>query len=171
MFITISQLIIGATDLAAAFLFMYGLKRMSSPVTAPSGIFVAGIGMLVAILASFLYGFVVRAGAPWGSGKTVAMTSMPQMVALYNGMGGGAAGAIAAVELFGNKAEGMTQLVVTLVGALIGAVSLSGSLIAWAKLDGVINKPLRVRGQQAFNGLVMLATLAVGGTIVFAAQG
>jgi NAD(P) transhydrogenase subunit beta len=191
MLTMIPQLTIGVTDLAAAFLFMYGLKRMSSPVTAPSGIFVAGIGMLVAILASFLYAFdvsaaakpylmvnvglvvvalVVGGGAAWWSGKKVAMTSMPQMVALYNGMGGGAAGAIAAVELFGNKAQGVTQLVVTLIGALIGAVSLSGSLIAWAKLDGVINKPLRVRGQQVFNGLVMLATLAIGGTIVFATQ-
>ena len=164
MFATISQLAIGITDLAAAFLFLYGLKRMSSPVTAPSGIFVAGIGMLVAIVASFLYVFSVSAaakpflpvniglavvalliggGAAWWSGKKVAMTSMPQMVALYNGMGGGAAGAIAAVELFGDKAQGATQLVVTLIGALIGAVSLSGSLIAWAKLDGVIKKPLR----------------------------
>jgi NAD(P) transhydrogenase subunit beta len=188
----IPQLTIGATDLAAAFLFMYGLKRMSSPVTAPSGIFVAGLGMLVAILASFLYAFdvgtaarphlpvnlglavialAVGGGAAWWSGKKVAMTSMPQMVAIYNGMGGGAAGAIAAVELFGDKAQGITQLAVTLIGALIGAVSLSGSLIAWAKLDGVINKPLRVKGQQAFNAIVMLATLAVGGFIVFAAQG
>jgi NAD(P) transhydrogenase subunit beta len=188
----IPQLTIGATDLAAAFLFMYGLKRMSSPVTAPSGIFVAGVGMLVAVLASFLYAFGVGAaaephlavniglavialavggGASWWAGRKVTMTSIPQMVALYNGMGGGAAGAIAAVELFGNKAQGATQLVVTLIGALIGAVSLSGSLIAWAKLDGVINKPLRVRGQQVFNGAVMLATLAVGGYIVFASQG
>jgi H+-translocating NAD(P) transhydrogenase subunit beta len=187
----IPQLTIGAADLAAAFLFMYGLKRMSSPVTAPSGIFVAGVGMLVAILASFLYALsvdaaarphlpvnlglavialVVGGGAAWWSGKKVAMTSMPQMVALYNGMGGGAAGAIAAVELFGNKADGITQLVVTLIGALIGAVSLSGSLIAWAKLDGVLNKPLRVKGQQAFNGLVLLATLGVGGYLVFVAQ-
>ena len=85
-------------------------------------------------------------------------------------MGGGAAGAIAAVELFGGKAHGITQLIVTLAGALIGAVSLSGSLIAWAKLDGVINKPLRVKGQQAINGLFMLATLAVGGYVVFAGQ-
>jgi NAD(P) transhydrogenase subunit beta len=98
------------------------------------------------------------------------MTAMPQMVALYNGMGGGAAGAIAAVELFGAKTTGATQLVVTLFGALIGAVSLSGSLIAWAKLDGVIKKPLRVKGQQIANGAVMLATLAVGATIVFVAQ-
>jgi NAD(P) transhydrogenase subunit beta len=188
MFTFVPQLIIGMVDLAAALLFLYGLKRMSSPVTAPSGIFVAGIGMLVAILASFLYAFSVGAaarpflpmniglalialvlggGVAWWSGRKVAMTAMPQMVALYNGMGGGAAGAIAAVELFGGKAQGATQLVVTLIGALIGAVSLSGSLIAWAKLDGVIKKPLRVMGQQAFNGLVMLATLAVGGYIIF----
>ena len=59
----ISQLTIGATDLLAAFLFMYGLKRMSSPVTAPSGIFVAGLGMLVAVLVSFLYVFGVSAAA------------------------------------------------------------------------------------------------------------
>src|SRR6202789_500320 len=118
---------------------------MSSPVTAPSGIFVAGLGMLVAILASFLYVFdvsaaakpylmvnvalavialVVGGGAAWWSGKKVAMTSMPQMVALYNGMGGGAAGAIAAVELFANKPQGIAALAATLVGALSGAISL-----------------------------------------------
>jgi len=187
----IPQLAIGAIDLAAAFLFMYGLWRMSSPVTASSGIFVAGLGMLVAILASFLYVFGVSAatrpyltaniglavialglggGASWWSGRKVPMTSMPQMVALYNAMGGGAAGAIAAVELLGNKAQGATQLVVTLIGALIGAVSLSGSLVAWAKLDGVINKPLRIKGQQFFNGLVMLATLSIGAYIAFVAS-
>jgi NAD(P) transhydrogenase subunit beta len=191
MFTLVPQLTIGVTDLAAAFLFMYGLKRMSSPVTAPSGIFVAGLGMLVAVLASFLYvlgvsaaarphllvnvglavvALVVGGGAAWWSGKKVALTSMPQMVALYNGMGGGAAGAIAAVELFGKNVQGATQLLVTLMGALIGAVSLSGSIVAWAKLDGVIKKPLRVKGQQALNGVAMLATLAVGGYIVFVAQ-
>jgi NAD(P) transhydrogenase subunit beta len=89
------------------------------------------------------------------------------MVALYNGMGGGAAGAIAAVELLGGKSQGVTQLGVTLLGAFIGAVSLSGSLIAWAKLDGVMKNPLRVRGQQVFNALVLIATLAVGAYIVF----
>jgi H+-translocating NAD(P) transhydrogenase subunit beta len=189
---SIAQLIIGVTDLAAAFLFMYGLKRMSSPVTAASGIFVAGVGMLVAVLASFLYVFDVSAaarphlmvnvglgvlaliiggGIAWWGGKKVAMTAMPQMVAIYNGMGGGAAGAIAAVELFGNNAPGITQLVVTLLGALIGAISLSGSLIAWAKLQGVIKKPLRVRGQQYFNIVVLLGTLAVAGYLVYVSQG
>ncbi len=192
MLISLSNLVIGATDLVAAFLFMFGLKRMSSPVTAPSGIFVAGIGMLAAVLASFLYAFsvdaaarphllvniglgiaalVIGGGVAWLAGKKVAMTAMPQMVAIYNGMGGGAAGAIAAVELFGGKAQGATQMVVTLLGALIGAVSLSGSLIAWAKLDGVLKKPLRMKGQQILNALVLLATVAVGGVILFAALG
>ena len=192
MFITISQLIIGATDLAAAFLFMYGLKRMSSPVTAPSGILVAGIGMLAAVLASFLYAFSVEAtakpylpvnlglgvaalaiggGVAWWVGKKVAMTAMPQMVAIYNGMGGGAAGSIAAVELFGDKAHGATQLAVTLLGALIGAVSLSGSLIAWAKLQGVLKKPLRMKGQKILNASILLATIAVGGMILVVALG
>ena len=191
MLVMIPQLVIGLIDLTAAFLFMYGLQRMSSPATAPSGILVAGVGMLAAVLASFLYAFSVSAaaephlfvnvglalialivggGVAWWSGKRVAMTAMPQMVALYNGMGGGAAGAIAAVELFGGKSQGVAQLGVTLLGALIGAVSLSGSLIAWAKLDGVIKNPLRVRGQQGFNALVLLATLAVGGYIGFAAE-
>jgi len=188
---SIAQLIIGTTDLAAALLFLYGLKRMSSPVTAPSGIFVAGLGMLVAILASFFYVFdvdtaarphlmvnvglgvvalIFGAGVAWWAGKKVAMTAMPQMVAIYNGLGGGAAGAIAAVELFGGKVPGTTQLVVTLLGALIGAISLSGSLIAWAKLQGVIKKPPRIRGQQYFNVLVLLGTLAVAGYLVYVAQ-
>jgi NAD(P) transhydrogenase subunit beta len=191
MIIQFTHLVIGIVDLMAAFLFMYGLKRMSSPVTAPSGIFVAGVGMLAAIAASFLYAFDVDAaakpflwvnialaavalvaggGVAWWGGKKVAMTAMPQMVALYNGMGGGAAGAIAAVELFGGKAQGPTTLVVTLLGALIGSISLSGSLIAWAKLDEILSKPLRVKGQQIFNAAALLATMAVGGYIVYAVQ-
>jgi NAD(P) transhydrogenase subunit beta len=192
MLTIISQVIIGVIDLGAAFLFMYGLKRMSSPVTAPSGIKFAGIGMAVAVIASFLYALNVDAaakpqlmvnialslialvlggGIAWWAGRKVAMTAMPQMVAIYNGMGGGAAAAIAAVELLGNKADGITQLVVTLFGALIGAVSLSGSLIAWAKLDEILKTPLRFHGQQVFNGLVALVTLAIGGYIVAVTHG
>ena len=192
MLANLPQLIIGLADLAAAFLFLYGLQRMSSPATAPSGILVAGFGMVAAVLASFLYVFsvsaaaqphlavnvglalialVVGGGLAWLSGKRVAMTAMPQMVALYNGMGGGAAGAIAAVELFGAKTQGATQLLVTLLGALIGAVSLSGSLIAWAKLDGVMGKPFRVPGQQIMNLVAMVATLAVGALIIASVQG
>ena len=192
MLTMLPEFLVHATGIAAALLFKYGQKRMSSPVTAPSGIFVAGLGMLVAEQASFLYALGVGAevkpyvlgnvglaavalllggGAAWWSGRKAAMTSMPQMVALYNGMGGGAAGAIAGVELVGGKAHGATPLAVTLVGALIGAVSLSGSLVAWAKLDGVLKKPFRLRGQQVLNAAVFLATLAVGVYIVVASKG
>lgn len=182
-----AQVTIGGADIAAAFLFLFGLKRMSSPATAASGIRLAGIGMIAAVLASFLYAFTVDAivkphlvvnvslallalaiggfGA-WLAGRRVAMTAMPQMVAIYNGMGGGAAGAIAAVELFGNNAHNTSQLVVTLLGALIGAISMSGSVIAWAKLQGVLKKPLRIKGQQILNGLVFLAALVVAGWII-----
>jgi NAD(P) transhydrogenase subunit beta len=188
MLTSIIQLLIGATDLVAALLFMYGLKRMASPATAQSGIRVAGVGMLAAIGVSFLYVFTVGsaakphllvnialaavalligAGAAWRAGKTVKMTAMPQMVAIYNGMGGGAAGGIAAVELFGGKAPGATQLVVTLLGALIGAISFSGSMIAWAKLQGVMKEPVRFAGQQWVNLAMFAATLLVGAVFVF----
>jgi NAD(P) transhydrogenase subunit beta len=188
MLTLVSQIVIGAADLCAAFLFMFGLKQMSSPATVPSGIRVAGVGMIAAVAASFLYLLTVDAAArphmavniglavtalliggvgAWFVGRKVAMTAMPQMVAIYNGMGGGAAGSIAAVELFGGRTQGVTQLIVTLLGGLIGAVSLSGSLVAWAKLDGVINKPLRVKGQQVFNAVLMAAAVAAGGVIVY----
>jgi NAD(P) transhydrogenase subunit beta len=192
MIITMSQLIIGSVDLIAAFLLMYGLWRMASPVSARSGILVAGVGMLVAIVASFLYVFTVDAaarphlplniglaaaalligaGAAWWSGSKVAITAMPQAVALFNGMGGGAAGAIAAVELFGHQTRGATALIVTLLGALIGSVSLSGSIIAWAKLQSLLKKPLHLPGLQAFNGVLLLLGLAVGGYMVLTALG
>jgi NAD(P) transhydrogenase subunit beta len=192
MLITMSQLIIGSVDLVAAFLLMFGLWRMASPVTAPSGILVAGVGMLVAVVASFLYVFtvdaaakphlplnvalaaaalIIGAGVAWWSGRKVAITAMPQAVALFNGMGGGAAAAIAAVELFGNQTHGATQLIVTLLGALIGSISLSGSIIAWAKLDALLKKPLQVPGLQIFNGVVLLLCVMVGGYIAFTALG
>ncbi|HEY0199515.1 MAG TPA: NAD(P)(+) transhydrogenase (Re/Si-specific) subunit beta [Rhodanobacter sp.] len=191
MLTMIPPLLIDTVGIAAAFLLMFGLWRMSSPVTAPTGIKVAGVGMLAAVVASFLYTFnvspaaqphlpmnlalagialAIGGGLAWWSGRKVAMTAMPQMVALYNGMGGGAAGAIAAMELFGSHAHGITQLGVTLLGAIIGAVSLSGSLIAWAKLQGVLNKPLRIKGQQIINAVVMLVTLVIGFYIMFIVQ-
>ncbi|TAM21882.1 MAG: NAD(P)(+) transhydrogenase (Re/Si-specific) subunit beta, partial [Nevskiaceae bacterium] len=187
------QLLIDISALLASFLFIYGLKRMSSPVTARSGIVVAGVGMLVAVLAAFLYYFGVSEAAKphlttntilaatalgigvgwaWWSGKKVAMTSMPQMVALYNGMGGGAAAAIGAVELLKTSGHhGALPLVVTIIGSLIGAISLSGSLIAWAKLDGRINGTWRIKGQQLLNGSVFLATLVLGLYIALVAHG
>ena len=167
----------------AALLFILGLKRMSSPVTARSGIVVAGIGMLIAVAAAFLHlaeipvadvarfetnlvlavvALLLGTAWAWWSGKRVAMTAMPQMVALYNGMGGGAAAAIAAVVLIDGPILNRLMLAATLVGALIGSISLSGSVIAWAKLDGRINGTWRFKGQSLFNGLVFLTAVLLG---------
>ncbi|QHS10608.1 NAD(P)(+) transhydrogenase (Re/Si-specific) subunit beta [Sinimarinibacterium sp. NLF-5-8] len=178
-----AKFVIDAAFIIATLLFIYGLKRMSSPVTARSGIVVAGVGMVVAVLVSFLYIADVNpkaepylttnvilaiialgAGLAWAwiSGKKVEMTAMPQMVALYNGMGGGAAAAIAAIELFGHKAHGTEILIMGVLGGLIGAVSLSGSLIAWGKLDGRINGTWRFSGLQAVNGLILMALFGIG---------
>jgi NAD(P) transhydrogenase subunit beta len=179
-------LVIDVSYFLTAVLFVMGLKRMSSPVTARSGIVWAGAGMAVATAVSFLYpgmsnfeliiaAIVVGSLIAWWSGKKVAMTDMPQMIALYNGMGGGAAAAIAAVELyraaFANVAGtpvSHSPVVMTLavIGGIIGAISFSGSLIAWAKLQGVINKTLRFGGQKFVNGLLFLGSLGVGAVVV-----
>jgi NAD(P) transhydrogenase subunit beta len=118
--LTIMPTVIKACYFVAALLFILGLKRMSSPRTARGGIVWAGYGMLLAVLATFLLpdlhnrGLIIAAvligvSAAWWTGKRVAMTAMPQMVALYNGMGGGAAAAIGAVELIG-YARGLGML-------------------------------------------------------------
>ena len=168
--------LVKASYFAAALLFILGIKRMASPLTARSGIQWAGAGMLLATVATFvlpgmhnlgLIALAVALGtvAAWVSGKRVAMTDMPQMVALYNGMGGGSAAAIGAVELLKFAAEGgapsQTALVLGVVGALIGSISLTGSIIAWAKLDGRMDKRFTFPGQQLFNGLVFLAAVAL----------
>src|SRR5690606_39147997 len=108
----------------------------------------------------------------WVSGKRVAITDMPQMVALYNGLGGGSAAAIGAVELLRwsalGQASGPVPLVLAVLGALIGSVALSGSVIAWAKLDGRMDKRYSFPGMQAFNALVALGTVVLGGLVVWA---
>jgi NAD(P) transhydrogenase subunit beta len=180
----------------AATLFLLGLQRMASPKTARSGIQWAGIGMLIATAATFflpglqnvalmLVAIAVGVGLNWVWGRKVAITDMPQMVALFNGMGGGSAAAIGAVELVKLSATvyawrndatvpqldlaampSMLTLVLAVVGALIGAVSLTGSIIAWAKLDGRMDKRYTFQGQQWFNALVALVAVALGALVV-----
>jgi NAD(P) transhydrogenase subunit beta len=166
--------------LAAAALFILGLKRMSSPVTAVSGVRWAGAGMLLATAvtlafvkdASLLnFSLVMSAIAigsivAWSSGKRVAMTDMPQMIALYNGMGGGAAAAIAAVQLYTGHAENIVHLSIATIGGFIGAVSFSGSLIAFAKLQGLITKSVRFGGQKFLNLAILLIAAFLGFMVV-----
>ncbi|KAA2284172.1 NAD(P)(+) transhydrogenase (Re/Si-specific) subunit beta [Arenimonas fontis] len=177
--------VVKASYFLAALLFILGIKRMASPLTARSGIRWAGLGMVLATAATFAtpglhnLGLIALALAigtvlAWVSGKRVAMTDMPQMVALYNGLGGGSAAAIGAVELLrfsdAGAAPSQTTLVLAAVGALIGSVSLTGSVIAWAKLDGRMDRRFTFPGQQVFNGLVFLLALGLGAASVWCLQ-
>src|SRR5579871_3980072 len=172
--------------LVAAALFIVGLKRMSSPVTAVSGVRWAGIGMLLAtvvtlvfagaatssinlilILVAVAFGGIIA----WVSGKRVAMTDMPQMIALYNGMGGGAAAAIAALELYRGAEQNLVHLSIAAIGGFIGSVSFAGSLIAFGKLQGLVKKSLRFGGQKVLNAAILIAALALGGLVVAGVHG
>src|ERR1700679_146541 len=128
--------------LIAAALFILGLKRMSSPVTAVSGVRCAGVGMLLATIVTLAFmgasslnlmlgiiAIAIGTVIAWVRGKRVAMTDMPHIIALYNGMGGGAAAAIAAMDLYSANEHNPVHLTMAAVGGFIGAVSFSGSLI------------------------------------------
>lgn len=163
----------------AAVLFIFGLKQMASPTTAQKGIQWAGAGMVLATVITFIHpqihanylliilGIAIGGGLAWKSAKTVAMTDMPQMIALYNGMGGGAAAAIAAVELMKREELGTGVQVLAVVGALIGAVAFSGSGIAFGKLQGIkaLRSTIRFPHQQLINatafGIAVLLGLVI----------
>ncbi|MCK9489309.1 MAG: NAD(P)(+) transhydrogenase (Re/Si-specific) subunit beta [Xanthomonadales bacterium] len=176
-------MIIKACYFIAAFLFIYGLKRMGSPRTARRGIVQAGIGMVVATVATFfmpdmhnyllmLVAIAIGGGLAWWTGQRVAMTDMPQMVALYNGMGGGSAAAIGAVELYkagaGSLVVAPVPASLAVAGGIIGAVAFSGSMIAFAKLQGWLDRRFLWPGQNPLNGLLLLAVLGLGGWLVVA---
>jgi NAD(P) transhydrogenase subunit beta len=153
--------------------FIVGLQRMSSPATARSGIVAAGAAMFVAAVVTFftpgLHNFLLIVVAiaiggivAWIAAKRVAMTDMPQMVAVYNGMGGGAAGAIAAVELLtGGIGVGAASL--SVAGAVIGATSFTGSLVAFLKLQGWMRpRPIVYPLQQPTNLAVLGLAIVLG---------
>ncbi len=170
--------IIQATYFFGALLFILGLKQMSSPVTARRGIIWAGVGMVLATLITYFHheinhNYILMTVAiaiggiiAYVSGKKVAMTDMPQMIALYNGMGGGAAAAIAAVVLIQQQPMSITVQTLAVVGALIGTVAFSGSLIAFAKLQGILKGVIRFPMQQWMNALVFVIALTFGLAII-----
>jgi len=171
--------IVDASYFIAAILFIFGLKQMSSPVTARRGIVWAGVGMVLATVITYFHhdihhnyiwmtlAIFIGGAVAWVTGKKVAMVDMPQMIALYNGMGGGAAAAIAAVILMQEKEMTLTLQVLAVLGALIGTVAFSGSMIAFAKLQGLMWKVYRFPNQQWVNLFVFLVTLILGAYIAF----
>ena len=162
---------------ATAILFILGLKRMSSPVTARAGIVWAGMGMAVATAITLFWpgmhnyllmltAIAIGSGLAWYFAKRVPMTAMPQMIALYNGMGGGAAAAIAAGELIQTEVRhGLTVTLLAVLGGLIGTVSFSGSLVAFAKLQDLLKIASLVPNQHKAN-LRVLAAIGVLALII-----
>jgi len=197
------EIIIQASYLIAAALFILGLKQMSSPVTARRGILWAGAGMVLATAVTFftpeitsnshattnitliIIAIAIGGGYAWYSGKKVAMTDMPQMIAMYNGMGGGAAATIAAVEILkaigeasgdvsGNATVaselGADVAILGILGAIIGTISFSGSIIAWAKLDGRLSRNKLLPSQHLVNAVLAVATVGFAIAIYFTAS-
>ncbi len=159
-------------------LFIFGLKRMSSPATARSGIRWAGVAMALAVVITMLWpdmhnamliliAILLGGGLAWYSGMKVGMTDMPQMVAIYNGMGGGAAAAIAAVVLLQGSAPNTGMQLLTVTGGLIGAVAFSGSMVAFAKLQGLLSaRPMTFPAQQSLNLVVLVVALLLGASLL-----
>ena len=168
--------------LIAAVLFIIGLKQLQSPETARQGNRLSAVGMLLAMLVTLAdagiisYGTIV-AGLAVGTALglwlaySVKMTSMPQMVALLNGFGGGASLLVAIAEYLHTSERGeaaaMDVAVTTHLGVLIGAVTLTGSLIAWAKLQEVMTgKAITFPAQKSTNALIFLVIAGLGTWLV-----
>ncbi len=165
--------------LLSAVLFILGIKRLSHPDTAPGGNRLAAIGMLLAVAATLLdrqiidFGWII-AGLLTGTvigavmAKTVKMTSMPQMVAVFNGFGGAASGLVAAAEFLrvagGGGVMDVDGGVSMMAGTLIGAVTFSGSMIAWGKLEGFVTGNA-VQNPLIRFGAIVLALGSVGAAV------
>jgi NAD(P) transhydrogenase subunit beta len=166
--------------------FILALRFLSSPATARRGNQIGAVGMVVAIVATLLKASVhltwlMVIGALIGGGfgavaaRRVKMTAMPQMVALFNGVGGGAAALVALAEFhkltpLPGHLHGDVSVAVVL-SALIGSISFSGSMIAFAKLQELIKgRPITYAGQQLVNGALFLACVGLGAAIVAGAE-
>ncbi|HWX09027.1 MAG TPA: NAD(P)(+) transhydrogenase (Re/Si-specific) subunit beta [Gaiellaceae bacterium] len=166
--------------------FILALRFLSSPAHARRGNQIGAVGMVIAIAVTFAksgltsyweiaVGMVVGGGFGAVAARKVKMTAMPQMVALFNGVGGGAAALISLAELHRIlPAPGSPKVDISLaivLSALIGSISFAGSMIAFAKLQELIGgRPITYQGQQFVNGAIFLGCLAAGGALVAGVQ-
>ncbi len=161
----------------AAVLFILGLKKLSSPRTARNGNLIASLGMLFAIIATLVaYGNLdyklIILGMIIGSiigglfAIKVEMTAMPQMVAIFNGFGGGASALVAAAEFYMRTGHGETNtflLSTIAISVFVGTLTFTGSFIAFGKLQGFISgQPIVFKGQQVLNAILALLLVVAG---------
>ncbi len=156
--------------------FILGIKMLSHPRTARKGNGIASLGMLIAIVATLtagevldfkMIGIAILIGSIIGGiiAQKIEMTQMPQMVAIFNGLGGGASALVASAEFFSQyNQEPTTFLLVTIIlSVFIGTLTLTGSFIAFGKLQGFISgKPIVFPAQQLFNALVLISIFTLG---------
>ncbi|WP_282779587.1 NAD(P)(+) transhydrogenase (Re/Si-specific) subunit beta [Phaeodactylibacter xiamenensis] len=181
----IIDFIINIAYLIGALAFVWGLRLLSSPDTARKGNIVAGVGMVIAIIAAigqpiegasnnylWIIGAIVI-GAIVGlvSAKKVQMTAMPQMVSIFNGLGGACAVVLAYAELVpyysGIKELDMAGLIIILLALLIGGISFTGSMLAFAKLQGLVwDSTITLPRHDIVNMVLLLITLGMGGYLV-----
>ncbi len=168
------------TDLAyllAAVLFIFGLKGLTHPRTAVRGNLIGALGMLIAALATVtsqrmdliwvVAGLAIGAAVGAVMAVRVRMTAMPQMVAVFNGFGGGASLLVAGAYLLVGEGQSLDVLIATAASGLIGAVTFSGSMVAWAKLEELKSiKDVRFTGQQLLSGLLFLVCLVLSFVLV-----
>ena len=168
------NLVIALAYLVAAVLFILGLKQLSSPKGARNGNFTAALGMVIALLATLpllnfttagkviiVIGVVIGTLVGTIGARMVKMTAIPQMVALFNGVGGGAAALVAVAELlrFGPHPP-FAESFPSVLSIVIGSVSFAGSMVAFAKLQELMTgTPITYPGQQVVNGLLAAAIL------------
>jgi NAD(P) transhydrogenase subunit beta len=174
--------VIAVSYIVAAVLFIFGLKHLSSPSTARSGNRLAAIGMALALGVTLLdrqivsfwtiaIGTLIGAGIGIYFARTVQMTAMPQMVALFNGMGGATAALVSVAEFLrltrAGEPIGIGEATSIVLGTAIGAISFTGSIVAFGKLQEILpGRPLQFPLQRAINALILLSVLALGGFVV-----
>ncbi len=156
--------------LIASVTYIIGLKMLGHPETARKGNLIAATGMILAILGTiFLYkgevalqiyvligiALIIGMIIGWVIAKRVAMTKMPELVSLFNGMGGASAALIGLIE-FQHYVGDTLSIVTILAGTIIGSISFSGSIIAWAKLNGVLKKPIRLPQYNTINNIIFI---------------
>ena len=162
----------------ASVLFILGIKKLGHPKTARDGNFVAASGMLIAIVATLVFyskidfqliliGIAIGAIIGATFAIKVEMTQMPQMVAIFNGFGGGASALIASAEFLSSGNINTFTLSTIMISIFVGTLTLTGSFIAFGKLQGFISgQPIVFPGQQALNAILALVLLAISVFVV-----
>jgi len=169
--------------LLAAILFILGLKDLSSPKTARRGNFLSMLGMFFAVVMTalkvsnpvyILIGLIIGSAIGTISAKRVQMTAMPQMVAIFNGFGGGASTLVAFSEYLSltTSHQPLDFTITVVLSILVGTVTFFGSMIAFAKLEEILHgAPITFKGQQIFNAGLLIAILVIGSFFVLVTSG